>query len=85
MVKIEYASSGGIEEYCDEMMLVLEALEEVHEGWAESLLTDESQVLDFMMTKEELKVFFNALKIKGSEDDTILSLCKKLRATKKDN
>ena len=82
MVKIEYASSGDLEEYFDEMMLVLEALDEVQEGWADSLLTDESAVSDFMMDKAELKVFFGKLGIKGKEKDTILKLCKKMRKLK---
>tara|TARA_B100000579_G_scaffold437980_1_gene470497 strand:- start:10299 stop:10556 length:258 start_codon:yes stop_codon:yes gene_type:complete len=83
MVKIEYTSTGGMEEYFNEMMLVLEALEEVQEGWSESLLTDESAVADFLMDKKELKVFFDSLGIKGKESDTILSLCKKLRTANK--
>ena len=83
MVKIEYATSGGMSEYFDEMMKVLDALEEVQEGWADSLLTDESTVGDFMMSKAELKVFFDALGIKGKEKDSILNLCKKLRKKKK--
>lgn len=80
MTKIEFSSTSEMDDYFDEMMKVLDALEEVHEGWAESLLTDESTVSDFMMSKEELKVFKNSLGLKTIKDsDSILSICKKIR------
>jgi hypothetical protein len=80
MTKIEFNSTSELDDYFDEMMKVLDALEEVQEGWADSLLTDDSTVADFMMNKEELKVFKNSLGIKSIKDtDDILSVCKKIR------
>lgn len=82
MVKISFAGSSEIENYFDEMMFVLDALDTIQEGWAGSLLTDESSVSDFLMTPEELKKFKKALGVPVKDSNTILSLCKKLRKKK---
>jgi hypothetical protein len=76
--EITWASSDKVNKYKKEITEILDALEDIEEGWKGSLLTDESSFGDYDMTKEELALLSFKLQEDIKNTDLIVDIAEKM-------
>lgn len=77
--EISLCSSENIENYDIEVDIILNALTFIDVGFGDSLLTDESNISDFMLSEKDINWLSFELNIPLSGDEKILEIAKKIR------
>lgn len=75
---VEWGSQDKINKYKRETNEILDALNDIEEGWGMSLLTDESSFLDFDMSESEIELLKFKLQEEFKETDLIVDVAEKM-------
>ena len=76
--KIRLASQAKCNKYKREVDEILNALDDIEEGWASSLITDESSFADYSLTDYEISLLSFKLQENIKEADLIVDIAKKM-------
>lgn len=79
--KIRLASQAKCNKYKREVDEILNALDDIEEGWASSLITDESSFADYNLTENEIALLSFKLQENVKETDLIVDIAKKMHDT----
>lgn len=75
---IEVCPTNRIEKYDEAVGLILKALDFIEVGWSESSLTDESMIVDFMLTEKEINWLSFELGVEVKEDDLFCDIAQRI-------